>query len=178
MLRKGYTDVAVIELSDTHHHQVGDRPSTVTWRNTATLMGQIVALLDSDALLLRSLHPDRSGQVWELVQESVRELFYGQCSQRDAADAIRRLGPESVESMAGEAVVTQERSGQAPRYYVACLNDRALPIEAQRKLICRHPCRQVATWTPITHRFCVGRLNSRGFYWGSPSKRRPTRERR
>jgi hypothetical protein len=79
--------------------------------------------------------------------------------------------------MAGEAVVTQERSGQVPRYYVACLNDRALPIEAQRELIRRHPCRQVATLDSDHSPFLCRPAELAEFLLGVAFER-PTRERR
>jgi hypothetical protein len=76
---------------------------------------------------------------------SVSTLFYGLCDPVVAERAEARLRPESTAALGGEVNVTAAGAGSVPRYFVECLRDKAFPIEFQREMLRRFPCKQVFT---------------------------------
>ena len=77
--------------------------------------------------------------------EGARERFYQDCSDEDVAYCLARLRPQPLVMRQTPVRVTPERFGRVPRAYIECLNDQAAPIERQRKMVARSPCRTVAS---------------------------------
>ena len=65
--------------------------------------------------------------------EHLRDMFYHLCSDAQVERARRLLRPRQAMAPTGAKVSTSpERFGAVPRFYVECLQDRALPIGFQR----------------------------------------------
>lgn len=77
--------------------------------------------------------------------EGARERFYHDCSDADVAYSIARLRPQPLVMRHTPVRVSEERFGQVARAYIHCLDDRAAPIERQRRMVARSPCQQVAS---------------------------------
>jgi pimeloyl-ACP methyl ester carboxylesterase len=108
------------------------------------VMTQIVEILGPDAPILSNVVADDSGFL-NLDGSVAADLFYGMCTDADAAHAASRLVPESGVAVSSPLELTAERAGRVPRYYVHCRQDRAIPPPAQELMVLRHPCRQVFT---------------------------------
>lgn len=77
--------------------------------------------------------------------EGARERFYQDCSEEDVAYCLARLRPQPLVMRHTPVRLTPERFGRVPRAYIECLNDQAAPIERQRKMVARSPCRTVVS---------------------------------
>jgi pimeloyl-ACP methyl ester carboxylesterase len=76
-------------------------------------------------------------------QEVVREIFYHDCGEEDAARAIARLVPEPLAPVMTPVHTTDQRFGRVPRFYVTTLRDRAISPAQQRRMYTAMPCRAV-----------------------------------
>lgn len=77
-----------------------------------------------------------------LRPESLRDAFYGQCSDEDVILATSLLTPEPLAPLGTPLQVTDRNFGRVPRAYVECTDDRAITIAAQRAMQVRLPCAQ------------------------------------
>jgi pimeloyl-ACP methyl ester carboxylesterase len=102
-----------------------------------------VAAKDTDSLLLRNLafSDDRS---YHFVKGNLKEIFYEDCSEQDASEAIKLLVPEPTAPIETplELGVNFER---IPRVYIECLKDKAVSPALQRSMYSASPCRKVVT---------------------------------
>lgn len=74
---------------------------------------------------------------------SIRDAFYGECSEDDVALAGLLLQPEPTVPLATPVRVTDGNFGRVPRVYIECLRDRAIPPALQKQMYTALPCRQV-----------------------------------
>jgi hypothetical protein len=72
-------------------------------------------------------------------------ICFGECSEKDAAEAKEKLGPQPLLPDITPVRITDDRFGRVPRVYIETLKDRALPIDVQREMYTTIPCRQVIT---------------------------------
>jgi pimeloyl-ACP methyl ester carboxylesterase len=78
-------------------------------------------------------------------RQTAQDRFYN-TSPPDRADrASRRLAAQAVRPLLEPATVTSARFGHVPRAYVECGQDRAIPLESQRRMRAVLPCDPV--WT-------------------------------
>lgn len=77
--------------------------------------------------------------------DAARHVFYDDCSTEDADRATARLVPEALAPRRTPARITDERFGRVPRVYLETVEDRALPIAAQRRMQAALPCREVVS---------------------------------
>jgi pimeloyl-ACP methyl ester carboxylesterase len=75
-----------------------------------------------------------------VAESALVDVFYGECSEAQAADAIARLVPESLAVVVTPVRVTEARAGRIPRMYVECVLDGGLTIELQRSMHAARPC--------------------------------------
>jgi len=80
-----------------------------------------------------------------LRPEAVRDLFFGDCSDEDAAWAAARLVPEPTAPFGTPLQVTNGRFGSIPRTYVHCTEDRALSMAIQEQMVADVGVDDVAT---------------------------------
>jgi pimeloyl-ACP methyl ester carboxylesterase len=90
--------------------------------------------------LSTGIRPASDGSVMELDPAVVREAFYHDCSDQDAARAAARLRPQPARAFGMSFELAPERFGRVPRHYVECLQDRAIDIATQRTMHARTPC--------------------------------------
>ena len=83
------------------------------------------------------------GKAIILKPDKSRTPLYLDCSDEDAAWAAERLEPEATEPVGAVLSLTGENYGRVPRYYIECLQDRAISIETQRAMISGQPVERV-----------------------------------
>lgn len=74
---------------------------------------------------------------------SIRDAFYGECSDEDVALARSMLMPEPTVPLATPVRVTEANFGRVPRVYVECLRDKAMMPSLQKEMYTALPCRKV-----------------------------------
>jgi pimeloyl-ACP methyl ester carboxylesterase len=85
------------------------------------------------------------GTVCTFPEDKPREIFYNNCAVADADWASSMLVPQPVAPLLEPVHVTGERFGRIPRYYVQCLQDRALPLTLQNRMLAATPCENVVS---------------------------------
>jgi pimeloyl-ACP methyl ester carboxylesterase len=101
-----------------------------------------VIKMDSESLLPACLEIDSSRAVTFVRQECARDVFYGDCTEQDAAWAISQLQPEPLIPEGAVAIDGGfgELSDRPPRFYIECLEDRALGPNMQRWMYTESQC--------------------------------------
>jgi len=89
--------------------------------------------------------PTADGLASTVNPEMAKALFYGDCSDDDLAFARERLVPQAIEVLGAKVRLTPQRYGRVPRVYIECLQDGAIPIAMQRRLVADTPCELVFT---------------------------------
>jgi pimeloyl-ACP methyl ester carboxylesterase len=74
---------------------------------------------------------------------AAKAAFYHRCSPEDTDAAISRLNPQPLPPLATSVAITADRAGSVERHYVACTDDKAIPIALQRRMIDESPCASV-----------------------------------
>ena len=74
---------------------------------------------------------------------AARAAFYHRCAEEDAKMAVSRLNPQPLPPLGTPVSITPERAGSVERHYVACTDDKAIPIALQRRMIDESPCASV-----------------------------------
>ena len=74
---------------------------------------------------------------------AARAAFYNRCSEENAKTAVSRLNPQPLPPLGTPVAITAERAGSLERHYVACTDDKAIPIALQRRMIDESPCASV-----------------------------------
>ncbi len=69
-----------------------------------------------------------------LREETVRDIFYGQCSDEQVLLAQSLLRPEPLLPLATPVSISAARFGRVPRVYIECTLDRAITHSAQRRM--------------------------------------------
>jgi pimeloyl-ACP methyl ester carboxylesterase len=92
------------------------------------------------SLLTGAFRPSPDGTTLELDPAVVREAFYHDCSDEDAARGAARLRPQPAGAFAMSFELRPERFGRVPRHYVECVEDRAIDVATQRAMVARMPC--------------------------------------
>lgn len=104
---------------------------------------------DAESLLMASVVVDAERGVTTVRPECAQAVFYGDCTDEDAAWAASMLVPEPVmpRSDASPASVENVLAGeivtQVPRVYIECLRDRALGPATQRRMYTAMPCDRI-----------------------------------
>jgi hypothetical protein len=78
-----------------------------------------------------------------LRRESLKEVFYAECSEEDIALARLLLAPEAMAPLATPISATEGNFGRVPRVYIECLRDKAIPPALQKKMYTALPCQKV-----------------------------------
>lgn len=98
---------------------------------------------DTGALVLPNLimAEDQSNAV--VRDETIKEVFYGDCSDEDVAQAKLLLVPQAVAPFVTPVKTTEEKFGRVRRVYISCLRDKAITPECQEKMYKALPCETV-----------------------------------
>lgn len=84
--------------------------------------------------LASGLRPSADGKTATVDREVARAVFYHDCAAEDAEEALDRLTPQPLEAYGHPVSLTPERFGRVRRAYVACTEDRVVPIALQREM--------------------------------------------
>jgi pimeloyl-ACP methyl ester carboxylesterase len=101
-----------------------------------------VMQFDTESILRGCLEIDQERSVSIVKPECARNVFYGDCSEADSEWAISQLQsepliPPTPSSSGPEYMATLTR---LPRFYIECLQDRALGPRTQRWMYTESPC--------------------------------------
>lgn len=83
------------------------------------------------------------GKAIILLPDKARIPLYLDCRDEDVTWAIQQLVPESTEPVGAALSLSAAGYGSIPRYYIECLEDRAISIGTQRAMISRQPVKRV-----------------------------------
>ena len=83
------------------------------------------------------------GKAIILLPDKAGIPLYLDCRDEDVAWAVNQLVPEATEPVGAVLSLTETSYGSIPRYYIECLQDRAISIETQRSMISRQPVKRV-----------------------------------
>ena len=100
------------------------------------------ALQDSESMLTGNIITDEENNLSSLNPECISPAFYGQCSDTDIEYAKANLVDEPLKP-SNTPVITTERFGSVPRFYIQCLLDCAVTPSLQTKMFNALPCRQI-----------------------------------
>jgi len=100
---------------------------------------------DHESLLGSALVIDREERTTTVPPEAARAVFYADCTDADAAWAIRHLQPEPIipAAPAPATVLTDDAAitmPDVPRVYIETLHDKALGPATQRRMYTALPC--------------------------------------
>ncbi len=110
-----------------------------------------VMKIDSESILEKCLEIDLERRVSVVKPQCAKSVFYGDCSDDDAQWAINQLQPEPL-IPPGPPIPAEEggETSNTPRYFIECLQDRALGPLAQRWMYTESPCAGVYS-LPTSH---------------------------
>ena len=100
---------------------------------------------DSGSLISANMIASRSGVTCALRPEVLRDAFYGDCTDEDFAFAGAHLSPEPLKPLVTPLRITDEAFGSVPRHYIETTRDRAVSLDAQRRMQAALPCATVST---------------------------------
>jgi pimeloyl-ACP methyl ester carboxylesterase len=75
--------------------------------------------------------------------DMIKDLFYHDCSDEDAAFAVAHQHAQALAPLATPVIVTDENFGSVARYYIVLTEDRAIHPDMQRQMIAASPCKEV-----------------------------------
>ncbi|HEY7031317.1 MAG TPA: alpha/beta fold hydrolase [Thermomicrobiales bacterium] len=102
-----------------------------------------VGLTDRDSLLAANLLSYPTQSIIAVRPESLRDVFYHDCTDPTVAGAIARVCPEPIAPAATPISVIPERFGRVRRIYVETRRDHALGTAMQRRMYGTLPCERV-----------------------------------
>jgi pimeloyl-ACP methyl ester carboxylesterase len=73
-------------------------------------------------------------------EDALRPALYADCSDEDVAYSTARVSPQALEPFGAKVTVSEARYGTIPRFYIHCLEDRAVTMGLQRPLVEAVPC--------------------------------------
>ena len=100
---------------------------------------------DDESLLTPNCVVSHDGLTLSARESCLREALYADCPEDDFALARRLLRPEPLAPLREKVHLTAARAGRVPRFYLECLQDRALSLARQRLMQAAQPCAGVAS---------------------------------
>lgn len=98
---------------------------------------------DTEALVLPNLIMAEDQSYATVRDESIKEAFYGDCSDEDVKRAKSLLVPQAAAPFATPVNTSKERFGSVRRVYISCLRDKAISPALQEKMYKALPCEKV-----------------------------------
>lgn len=108
--------------------------------------GESIALLaqgDTESLLTPNMIFSEDMSYCTVREEAIKDIFYGDCSDEDAARAKSLLVPQAVAPFITPVATSEEHFGRIPRVYIECLRDRTISPSEQKKMYTALPCKRV-----------------------------------
>jgi pimeloyl-ACP methyl ester carboxylesterase len=99
-------------------------------------------LMDTESILRGCLAIDHAQGVASIKPECAKSVFYDDCSDEDSARAIGQLQPEPLipPGPSTSSPVDNQPLLRIPRFYIECLQDKALGPRTQRWMYTESPC--------------------------------------
>jgi pimeloyl-ACP methyl ester carboxylesterase len=108
------------------------------------LSPQALAQEDTESLLVSSLLFDEQRHTVMVKPEAMKDVFYADCTDEDAAWATRLLVPEALRVLGEREIVPASPSTETPpRVYIECLQDKVIGPAMQKKMYTAIPCQRV-----------------------------------
>ena len=104
-----------------------------------------MAALDPDNLVIPNLTHSEDQSELRFDLDKVQEALYADCSAEDVERARSLLQAQASAPFGTPLRITPERSGSIPRYYIECLQDRAIAPRIQKMMYTQSPCEEVFT---------------------------------
>ena len=95
---------------------------------------------DTEANMMSHIIMSKDQSYSTVKEETIKEKFYGDCSDEDVNFAKPLLVPESSSPFITPISVTDEKFGRIPRAYISCLRDRAISPTIQKQMYTNLPC--------------------------------------
>ena len=92
-----------------------------------------------------NLRMDEKNRTLDVDPAAIPEGFYNGCSPEEIANAMARWRVEPLAPMLTALSLTDQRFGKVPRAYIACEQDRVIPLAAQQHMCERAPCEVITT---------------------------------
>ena len=102
-----------------------------------------IAADDTGNTILRNTVANADTTTLTIKSGQARDPLYHDCSDADVEWAQQRLVAEATEPSNAKVRLTTARYGTVPRYYLECLQDRAISITTQRALCAAQSPRRV-----------------------------------
>lgn len=102
-----------------------------------------LAAPDVDNMIQPNIIFSDDGLTMTVNPSVIREAIYADCSDEDIALSSARARPEPAAPFSTPVVLTDARSGSVPRYFIECLQDRAISPKFQKKMYTDNPCVKV-----------------------------------
>ncbi|WP_076866019.1 alpha/beta fold hydrolase [Bradyrhizobium mercantei] len=93
-----------------------------------------LAMADSESRLNAVMVQDQANGTARVPEEHLRECFYSLCDERSFKKALARLSRVQASLPAITPVSLSGKLDRIPKFYVECLQDKAISIEAQRRM--------------------------------------------
>ena len=100
---------------------------------------------DEAALVMHNLMYSRDRKTATIKPEILIPAFYADCDEEDIELARSHISAQALQPIATPVHITANNWGRVPRAYIECIRDRAVTIQAQRKMVSSLPCEQVFT---------------------------------
>jgi pimeloyl-ACP methyl ester carboxylesterase len=100
---------------------------------------------DTEAIVARNMVVAEDGSSATLKSDELKNIFYAKCNDSDVERAQSRLTPQAIAPLATKLSYTDERYGRVPRFYIECLQDRAITNSCQKQMYTATPCEKVYT---------------------------------
>lgn len=104
-----------------------------------------IARADAGSRIPPSMIPAQRGLTCTLRADAWRETFYGNCTDEDADFAMSRLAPQPLKPLVTPMRISDAAFGRVPRAYIETTRDRAISLQAQRRMQAALPCAPVFT---------------------------------
>jgi len=103
-----------------------------------------IARTNRDSLLTPNLVVnEEQGYLTFKEGASLKEIFYGDCSDEDVARARSLLVLQAIAPMATPVRISAEQFGRVPRVYIECLRDRTITPCIQKMMYTAMPCQTI-----------------------------------
>lgn len=100
---------------------------------------------DTESIVTPNLVFSEDGSSVTVKEEKLKDSFYAKCEHKDLEKIKPLLTPQASVIFTSKLNITNERFGKIPRYYIECLQDRAISIQNQKRMYEAIPCNQVFT---------------------------------
>jgi pimeloyl-ACP methyl ester carboxylesterase len=84
-----------------------------------------------------------NGSYVSMKEELISEQFYGGCSSEDIVRAKLLLGLQPTAPLRTPLNISKKNFGRIPRVYIETLRDKAVPLDAQRRMYEALPCSRI-----------------------------------